>query len=320
MDRVKYQHYVPRFYLDGFKAESGMLWCYDKKLDRAYQSAPENLGGESLFYDTPEVEKQAGVSQFLEKWFRPLEQKAALHLKNWRERLVADRHFAPTSIEAHEMATFMAVQFLRTPRARRLAVDLHLMANKISFFNFLGEAHPELAQRIQNPLKEIGMTLDKEQWPYVHAMLLLNIDLIEELASTLQRHIWLVSAQSTTRTLFTSDNPIIKLPHAKHPVLKMSGLSSPGIQIVYPLSPKHTLNLFERTFWKRFERFDQQVLDVPMTDANVDFDNSIQVQHSARFIYSSDGDFGLAREMCSETPELRNPSLPELDSKLGNEA
>ena len=159
MDRVKYQHYVPRFYLDGFKAETGKLWCYDKKLERSYQSAPENLGGESIFYDTPEVEQQVGVSQFLEKWFRPLEQTSAIHLRAWRERLVANRQFAPTSIEAHDMAKFMVVQFLRTPRARRLAVDLLEMAAKISFFNFLGKAHPELAQRIQNPFKEMEIAL-----------------------------------------------------------------------------------------------------------------------------------------------------------------
>ena len=319
MSRVKYQHYVPRFYLDGFKGEGGKLWCYDKKLDRSYPSAPENLGGERLFYDTPKIEKEIGISQFLENWFRPLENAAALHLKNWRSRLASQQQFTPSITEVHDMALFMVVQLLRTPRARQMAVDLHLMAKKISFYNYLGKTQTELAGRIQNPLKELEMTLDKERWPYVHAMFLLDIKRIEEMALTLQRHIWLVSVAPAKRALFTSDNPIIKLPHASHPVLKMSGFSSPGIQIVYPLSPNHSLNLFERTFWKEFERFDRKVFDIPLADANIDFDNSIQVQHSARFIYCREDNFSLAREMCNKTPELRNPHLPELDSRLGNE-
>lgn len=319
MDRVKYQHYVPRFYLDGFTGEGGKLWCYDKKLDRAYSSSPENLGGECLFYDTPEIEKELGVSQFLEKWFRPLEHTAALHLKSWRSRLASDQQFSPTSAEAHDMALFMIVQLLRTPRARRQAVDLHLAAAKISFFNCLGETQPEVAGRLKNPLKELDMTLNKERWPYVHAMMLLDIKPIEELASTLEKHIWLVLETPAKRSLFTSDNPIIKLPHAKHPVLKMCGLSSPGIQIVYPLSPNHSLNLLERTFWKQFEHFDRKVFSEPMTDANIDFDNSIQVQHSARFVYCHADHFSLARDMCNKAPELRNPHLTELDSKMGDE-
>ena len=54
-ERKKYQHYVPRFYLEGFQDDSGKLWCYDKQLDKAYQGSPDSLGGEKFFYDVPKL-------------------------------------------------------------------------------------------------------------------------------------------------------------------------------------------------------------------------------------------------------------------------
>ena len=73
MSRVKYQHYVPRFYLEKFCNSDGRVWVYDKFLERAYCRKPDQIGGETHFYDVPELEKHVGGEQFIEKFFNPFE-------------------------------------------------------------------------------------------------------------------------------------------------------------------------------------------------------------------------------------------------------
>jgi len=117
----------------------------------------------------------------------------------------------------------------------------------------------------------------------------------------------------------TSDHPVIKVAHAKHPRRRMTGLRAPGIQILYPLAPRFSLSLLERTFWKGLVGWHGHVVQMPILKEHVDFDNSAQVRHAARFIFCRDGDFDLARDMCRETPELRSPDQPELASQRGDQ-
>jgi hypothetical protein len=234
-------------------------------------------------------------------------------------RLSSKHTFSPSADEMGVIANFMAVQHLRTPRGRRMAVDAGQLAATMSFFNFLGKNDPDLARQVKNPFEELKFEMQKEWWPYAHAATLLDIDTIEELAGILLQHIWLVTENNSNRTYYTSDHPLALIPHVKHPFRTMAGIRSKGIQILYPLSPTHSLNLLEQTFWKKFERYHRQVLTQPPVKDNIDFDNSTQVIHSSRFIYSRDGDFKLAEEMCQECPEMRNPDHPEIATRLGTE-
>lgn len=314
-ERKKYQHYVQRVYLKGFQNESGMLWCYDKHLDKAYQGSPDSLGGEKFFYDVPEVEKQLGVSQFIENWLNPLESVAATALRAWRESLLGNGEFSPTESEQRIMATYLAVQYLRTPRGRQQAEELTLIAAKVSFFNYLGETAPELANKLQNPIEEIQLSLAKDRRAAAHATVLLDIPLIEGLATVLLGHIWIVIENNTESSYYTSDHPVVAVPHAGSPVRPKSGLASQGIQVIYPLTPRHSLSLLERNFWKDFAPSDRRVHKQRIIKAHVEFDNSVQVFKSTRFVYSKNGDFALAKDMCRENPELRNPQRAILQSR-----
>jgi len=309
MGRVKYQHYVPRFYLDSFQNVSGHVLCYDKELDRAYQQSPTHLGGETLFYDLPEAERKvgAGAAQFLEKWFNPLESAAAKTLRVWRERLHGAGEFSPTDDDREVIANFMAAQYLRTPRARQECAEISVLAAKMSFFNYLGEKAPELVKQSENPFDDIPLTLAENRRPYAHAQTLLDVRLIEELATILLNHIWLAIENKTRLTFYTSDHPVVKHPHARHPVRTMCGFGSFGIEVVYPLTPHYSLSLMERRYWSGCAGAHRKLLKGSLVDENVKFYNSIQVVQSARFVYAAENDFNLARDLCRENPELKDP-------------
>ena len=145
--------------------------------------------------------------------------------------------------------------------------------------------------------------------------MLLNIPLIEELATVLLNHIWIVFENKSEANYYTSDHPVVAVPHAGSPTRAKSGLASAGIQVIYPLTPRHSLSLLERSFWKAFAHFDRSVHKQQITKANVEFDNSAQVIQSTRFVYSQDGDFVLAKDMSRENPELRDSQRTILQSR-----
>ena len=91
-----------------------------------------------------------------------------------------------------------------------------------------------------------------------------------------------------------------------------SGFISSGTEL-YPYG------IWSGTFWERHSECHRRLLQAPILKEHADFDNSAQVMHAARFIFSRDGNFDLAKDMCRQAPELRNQDHPELVSHRGDE-
>src|SRR6185369_1646623 len=145
----------------------------------------------------------------------PLEQKSAQILKEWRFKLERSV-FSPSVEDLEPMAIFLAMQYLRTPKARRRAVAMNVLAAQIDFYNFLGRKAPEFARTIKNPFEELPMTVPEEKWAHVHATQLIDRRIIEEIAGLLMNHIWLVTENKTQWSLYTSDHPLVQTPTLKH--------------------------------------------------------------------------------------------------------
>lgn len=318
MSRVKYQHYVPRFYLEAF-AKSGKIWCYDKHLDKQYKQSARRLGGETYFYELSDFKNQPDVNQFVENWFTPLESRASAILRQWRKMLETEGNFELPDEQRHDIAVFLIVQYLRTPESRAITTDIAKMSAAVSFFNFLGEKDPDLAGKIDNPLNEFEFEVPDDMQVAIHIERILDTDLIEELATIILNHIWVVSENPTEKPLYTSDHPLVTHPHAKHPILKLSGLGSLGIQISYPLTPRYSLMLLERKFWGSLSKLDGKINPTVLIPDNIEFENSIQVAQSTRFIYCQEGDFTLAKSMCDNDPLLRDHHRVRLASQRGDE-
>ncbi len=102
----KRQHFLPRFYLDGFGRE-GMLAVYDRTLNEMRVQKPEGTGVIGHFYT---LEDNHGRKRFeLEQALSEVEDKAAPIIKKLanKEELTAD--------ERSDMAIFVALGMCRTP-------------------------------------------------------------------------------------------------------------------------------------------------------------------------------------------------------------
>lgn len=304
MSKVKYQHFVPRFYLEQFVNSKGRLWVYDKSLDKAYARKPDKAGGQKFFYDVPDLDEKVGISQFVEKFFQPFEGAAAAILAGWLAKLESRRYFRIYEDEKRVFALFLATQLLRTPNHRKFIMQMGATIQKICTQAHLDVARPELADI------DFEVKWCKEAEPLFHAENIVDEDMLEHCASTLFNHIWIVAQNETDSTLYTSDHPIVRRPHKGGGWRSHSGYGSPGIELNFPLSPSYCLTLLERGYWQKFQRSDGKLSERAMNEENVQYNNSLQLDESSRFIYCRDEDFSLARQFCIEFPDVMDPDRP----------
>jgi hypothetical protein len=110
---------------------------------------------------------------------------------------------------------------------------------------------------------------------------------------------------TTDLALYTSDNPIVMHAHLNQ---DSYGIGSPGIEICFPLNPQYMLILCDSNVFASLASFYCKL--VPITEPNVTFFNSLQVNQCTQQIYSSNGQYTLAAEMCASDPSL---SIPQKD-------
>ncbi len=310
MSRVKFQHYVPRFYLENFCDSTGKVWVYDKHLGKTYCTKAENTGGETHFYDVAEVDDKMGEDQFIEKMFGELEGEWAYVLGRWLQKLEADTYFRIYDEERVSFALFLAMQLLRTPSHRHFAIQMAEIIGNMDFQAYLEQRNPALAAK--NPKIRIKAGTEAS----IHAQSILDGAAVETYVGELLRHVWIVTPNRSSIPLLASDSPVTRCPHKRgFGIRSFSGIGSKGIQISFPLSPGYSLSLLERSYFKKLEKLDGRLSPYWLTNENVVHDNSLQVRHSSRFIFSPrKDDFDLAKEMGEENPELRNPARAQLQT------
>lgn len=195
-----------------------------------------------------------------------------------------------------DMALFMALQYLRTPQARNLQIELAegLMQRVLDLH--IAHERPELSDH------DLRARLGPDSGPLLHAQLMFSPELLTPVASVLEKHIWVVGLNNTSKPLYTSDTPLVLQPHKAKGLLPCTGLASKGIEIAFPLTPDYILILWERTSFRDLARKDCATIELDGND--VSHFNSLQVFQSYRQVYSSRSDFALAKEICG--PEGRN--------------
>jgi hypothetical protein len=287
MNKVKFQHFVPRFYLANFADSVGQIWTFDKMNSNRFKSRPEKIGGQTYFYDVPELDRQseAGGNQVIEKFFGPHEGDAAAIIKGWLTSLETGR-ITITQEKKYTFSMFLALQHLRTPEHRKYII--------------------QWAAALSGNVGRSSEDFSKEALPYITANSLLSDKMTVALTETFFNHIWIFQQNKTTIPFYTSDHPLALKPGLSGTWHSGSGVASRGIQIIYPISSSVVLHILEREHWKRFEAYEGGLSPVEYTEDHVKHDNSGQVAHSTRWVYCRDNDFDFADHMCNLYPESRD--------------
>lgn len=301
------QHYVPQFLLRNFGSGRGkQIFVFDKATGEIYQKPIKKVASGKGFYDC-EVD---GVPQSVDPLLTKMESVSSRMIS----RIVTAHSLRVLSDTGRKMvALFATVQMLRTDARRKklkgMIDDVYAAVksmgrdpNKVEGFEFLNEEDTRAASITSL------RTLAADLMPYF-----LNKS-------------WILYSATQVHPFYISDNPVTRFNSNMHPFLSMLGLRALGMEIYLPLSSILCLGFLcptiETTIRESYElagRLGHPVppglhewitaLDIGATVAldpsNVTHHNSLQVASAERFVFSSNDDFSLAREMLRQLPELK---------------
>lgn len=186
----------------------------------------------------------------------------------------------------------MAVQMLRTRASRDSILDS--------------------ADRMQQIITDMGVYrhhverfgLSEKQAANIQGEIVLNSQEMRFISFILNQLTWVLCINRSSQLLFTSDNPIARVPHAKqkHEFISMSGLTGPGIELSIPISPNLLLLMIDAKYHNLPKSIDRnwQVMGLE----NVQHYNARCVYQSHRFVYSCINDFSLILDIAKKDPMI----------------
>jgi len=300
MSKIINQHYVPQFYLRNFSNNGENIWVYDKFNNNKFHPNVKNVACERFFYDVSDIDSAAGVDQFMEKYFYPLEESTKTVIDEICESIKRKNFSRLNSEQRISLAQYIALQYMRTKESRNRIIELYEKFIEESFRNYIKLKNSDLA----DAKFEIG--IKKTMEATLHSTALLDYDHLQTISHIIYNHIWVLFENSTPIPLYTSDHPIVKHNHPKQPIRIRYGFGSGGIEIAFPISPSCMISIFERKSYEKLRSFDGTLFIIKDPE-NIIYYNSLQVKDSYKYIFSIQPDFDLAASMCKEQPELCDP-------------
>lgn len=249
----KRQHFLPKFYLDGFTSKEGMLALYDRELDETRIQQPINTGVIGHFYTLEDSEKRKRFE--LEELLCEYESKASKIITKLaaKEDISAD--------ERIDMSIFIAFAAFRTPD----------MVDSLKLFNsdYIGKIAKRMFSDVQevkaNILKKRGLSVsDKElnkeanelisfansesyeittkhKWAISTAM-----EMAFEVAPILAGRDWIVTHRDSYKKSFvTTDSPVVLttvIPRKNS--FYGIGFANTDALVVFPLTESCVLLIF----------------------------------------------------------------------------
>jgi len=286
INKIKSQHYVPRFYLKNFSKRNGnefVINCFDKSDFNQFKVNINGIGCENYFYendDNPSQVMEMSLSKYEAKFstvYNKLVSTASLGGFKWKEKEV--------------LAQFIVIQEIRT---REMREHLRDMVKKVKIRLSTEPLSKKLETELQGINTEKGIR--SIQLNMLDETLLNNSPLVDMLLSLK----WMIYENYTKMTFWISDHPVNRFNPIDLSPYGNLGLLSRGIEIFFPLTPKLGI-----AFCDPIEYFHYPEKLGCIKD-NVLFYNTLQVRSSARHIFSIDEDFTIAKQWLNENPDFRN--------------
>jgi len=293
MNKVKTQHYVPRFYLKNFTSSDNKVFVYDKTTDRIFNTAVENIACENHFYDSAKFENELPEEQYLEKFYSSIESDFAPFYFDFICKIESKEKDKISQEDKKIFAEFLVLQINRTKEYREMSRQSYSTIKE----KLLDKGVTE------KQLIDFGFKINNPDPKDLHIESILAGNKIRKtLSEKLENHIWILIENNTTMPFFTSDNPIAKIANIKDEYISYDGYASKGIEIIFPLNSKYLLVLYEREYFKNIEAIENSKFVI--TDIkNVYYYNSLEFIRSYRQVFSCDNCFEIIPELKKVNPE-----------------
>jgi hypothetical protein len=319
MSTAKKHHFVPQFVLRRFAiAGTQQLHVFDKQTGRAFKANIADVAAENRLYDFSIGEWIATIEPSLADF----ESKAAAVLQGI---LAADSLTSLALYDRVVLAVLIAQLLLRSPHQRAVTRD---MTSQL-------RSHVERMGTDPDTVPQLKVFDDNEEKQFTVRIL---DNLAREFAPIIATKCWVLHSAPDNLGLYVSDNPV-----AMHNELDAGprgnlGLGVLGVEVYCPLTSGRCLGMYCPTVRdeldhaydgylartrsrdgreqplpevaaQMFESFRTGQIS-PLTEESVEFMNSLQVWNAERFVFSSSGDFDLARKIVERNPALRTGPRP----------
>lgn len=312
--KTKKEHYVPQCYLNAW-CTSGekQMHVFDKVSEQKRTNNIEDVASERFFYDIdpnafclgdyvegcrdietvindegdPQViehslseDIEGPFSELLNKLRKKVGELTPWHINNC---------FFISKEEKDILSECLAVQFLRTKSVRNGISDT-------------ADCLVQLMQEWGVHDSEIEKLAEsKEQIKNTHISMLLDPSNLLQTKACFQRLTWMLVVNKTKKKFYTCDSPIATIAHVHDAIRSMNGIASPGVEVIFPISPDAILVMVDAMYLIQYLPFERRYYEI--TDsAHVDYYNSVLAERANRFIVSVDGDFSLLDELRQEQP------------------
>jgi hypothetical protein len=318
MSSNQLQHYVPRFLLRRFgSGKKDRLHVFDKHTDATFDRAAAKLAAKNNFYDFEFMGAPMSVEPILGR----IESKAGDHIA----RIVKNRRLNVNNPdERGELAAFFAIQMVRTPATLAMYGDIF---NKMEVWLRANGAPQEFFTA--DPAVGDGENAERATMarnilnaPINYGPALINKD-------------WLLLQTDSNHPYLVGDHPLCMHNMMEQEGRGNLGVDVEGIELYFPIAPELAIAIWCPSHQKvlmdgiqRLDRFAEiansanyvnvkrdalAIVDAILTGCplrsepeNVKFFNSLQIATAERFVFSSNNDFSIIREMIREHPELRH--------------
>lgn len=304
------EHYVAQSYLRAFTYDGEHLFFFDKKTQDVKPANVRNMASERGFYDfTKEMQTtfEAAVAngewahmdpKLLEYAMNPrlvddelTQREAILHVVFERFLNDAKNQRFIGYEQRLLMSYYMALQYLRTREMRLSLVELVEKGTTAMIEAKLGVSLEEHNLRLK---------YNEDYAPLLQAEAIFSTALMDRLVEAMMSHVWLVGHNRTNQPFYTSDHPVIRIPHEGS-----AGFASKGVEVALPLDPQHVLMLYERQAFQHLAPGDGTYVYVD--EQGVHKYNYGQMASSYRRLYCGEDKFDFARMICREEPGLCDP-------------
>lgn len=308
--KVKNEHYVPVSYLKNFTSEKEQINVFDKFTGRRFRTNVTNVASEMYFYDTRDELESEHQTQSVEHDLSSFESHSKLVLAQFIESLEKG-----VFLEALRpgIAQIMAVMYLRTKEYRE---SIKEVVEKVGSSLMRESAREVFPEKPEDEIRQLGLSVDQQYLADMHLEYALNDEVINQIAEIFRAHIWRVGINRSVKSLYTSDQPVARVPHVRNGIEALVGPASPGVEIHFPLNSTFEIILFEREFHKKLEQHENSILDLGLE--HVQYSNQLQFIASYRFVFSEDSNFSLVRMLRELQPEQCIPDKERI--RLRNES
>ncbi len=312
--KSKKQHYVPQFYLNAWSIpEKHQIHVYDKSTKSARINNISDVASERYFYDANL--KDVFSQEFLEMLFpgnvAPQEDVQLI------EKLFSEDIEKPFSdlirgiLEKAKEATPWHLKycyFINDEQKKDLSffLALQLIRGKSTRDNIQG-----ISNCVTQMITDMGApdsvvseyTVSEEEAKALHVQMLVDVNAVGDLESSFNRLTWVLGINKTQSKFYTSDNPICTIPHIKSPYASMSGISSKGVEVIFPLSPDIILIMIDGSYHIDYRPFERKIIEIPENHYIDSYNSKIAIM-AKRCVFSSDGDFALVEKIKKRNPHI----------------